>query len=157
MQQWRITRHDKVLNLVLTKLSDLGYTTLKEPHISTPEGLRKPDILMWKTDEVSLVLDVQVTSDANVASLGDLHARKIAKYDNPSIKAFGFTKSGVIPRISAVTINWRGIIARDTSRLLKELGFNNKDLNLLGVRALAGGLSIYSNYMATSGGGLVDA
>ena len=59
------------------------------------------------------------------------------------------------PIISSRTLNWRGIMALSTSTLFKQLGFASNMLTLLAVRSLRGSVSVYANYMGTSGGGNV--
>lgn len=152
VQPWRIKRHDNIKEMVRNKLEERGFNTINEPKISTPEGLRKPDLLVWN-EEQSAILDIQVTADSNVKSIDALHQEKVNKYNKPAIKEYAATKTGKDPMIEAITINWRGIMSRRTSQLCRGLGFGMADLELMSVRAINAGCSIYSNYMGMSGGG----
>ena len=61
--------------------------------------------------------------------------------------------SDLDPVISSLTVNWRGIIAPPTVRLLVGLGIPRYRLSVLVARALGGSMAVYANYMGTSGGG----
>ena len=152
VQPWRIKRHDRVLELLDQRLKNRGYTTLKEPRITTPAGTRIPDLIAWD-NERSFLLDVQVTSDSNVAPLADLHKMKVTKYKTKEIESFVAAKTGYIPETTSATWNWRGVMARPSILALKKMGLTGDDLGILGVRVIEGGLTIYANYMGTSGGG----
>jgi len=133
-------------------LKSKGLQTIKEPRISTPAGLRKPDIMAWNAAG-AWVLDVQITSDANVRSLEDLHNLKVVKYSTNAVDVYVFAATGHHPVVSSVTFDWRGSAALATTRVLRNLGLTANDLTLLSVRILEKGSSIYANYMGTSGGG----
>lgn len=152
VQPWRIKRHDSIKELVQQKLCGKGYNTVSEPRISTPEGLRKPDLVVWN-EERSYVIDVQVTADSNVNSIDVYHQEKIRKYDKPAIKSYVESRTGKEPTIESITCNWRGVTSRQTSLLCRELGLSTADLELISIRALSGANSIYCNYMGMSGGG----
>ena len=111
--------------------------------------------MIWNEDR-SFVVDIQITSDSNVAPIENLHQLKRKKYDNQAIKAYVFTKTGSIPEVTTVTLNWRGIMARSSLRILKDLGLSSADISLISVRAVEGGSTTYSNYMGTSGGGDIN-
>ena len=74
----RTARHDRALSQLEGYLRDAEATTIKEPAIPTPAGLRKPDLLVATTTK-SAVIDVQVVSDN--ADLSQAHVRKVTYYD----------------------------------------------------------------------------
>lgn len=152
VQPWRITRHDKIKDEIKNRAVKAGYTVTSEPRIPTREGLRKPDLVIWNEGE-AIVIDVQVCGDGNVGSLDNFHRMKITKYDKPCIRARVQEITGKTPTIEAVTINWRGLPSRATVRLCKKLRMSAADIDLLCVKTLQGGLTVYSNYQGMSGGG----
>ena len=80
---------------------------------------------------------------------------KIDKYNTTDILGYVQRWSGVdtLPIVSSVTVNWRGIVAPGTLSLLKDLRIPLSYVDLLVARTLRGSVSIYANYMGTSGGG----
>ena len=115
VQPWRIQRHNGVLDLVSGWLRDENFNIRKEPRITTPQGLRIPDLICHK-DGKAYVLDVQVCSDSNSGTLTGAHQRKVDKYHRPSILEYVKDWSGTaeLPTVSSITINWRGIVATAT-------------------------------------------
>ena len=101
------------------------------------------------------MLDVQVCSDSNSGTLTGAHQMKVDKYNRPSILEYVKDWSGTteLPTVSSITINWRGIVAPATLALLKTLGLPGARLDVLVARTLRGSVSVYANYMGTSGGG----
>lgn len=153
VQGWRIKRHDRIKKKIKEHAVKKGYTALDEPRLQTSQGLRKPDLVIYKED-TAYVLDCQVTSDSNVSPLESLHQRKVDKYNNDEIKEQVRLKIGLVPEVEAITLNWRGQICRRTADLLKQLlGLTSGDLDLLSVACMEGSIQIYSNYMGMSGGG----
>ena len=130
-----------------------GVRVKREPQIPTPEGLRKPDLLLAANGR-SFIVDVQVC-DANTMDLTDTHNNKIRKYNKPAVKDFtrAWSETQDEPEVSTVTVLWRGIVAPETLDLLKRLGVPAHWTNILVARALGGSISVYANYMGTSGGG----
>ena len=57
------------------------------------------------------------------------------------------------PIVSSVTVNWRGIVAPATLKLLKDLRIPKASVDVLIARTLRGCISMYANYMGMSGGG----
>ena len=152
-QPQRIQCHNGILDLMSGWLRDKNYEIRREQRIATPEGLRLPDLICHK--DMAYVIDVQVSSDSNFGTLAEAHQRKIDKYDRPSILDFknwsGFTGT---PVVSSITVNWRGIVAPATLSLLTDLGIPASSTDVLVPRTLRGSVSMYANYMGTSGRGM---
>ena len=102
----RITRHDKIVDLVEQVLTPKGYTTCREPAIPTPAGIRKPDLVVSRGSAVT-VLDVTVVADN--ADLALSHGRKCEYYDTPAVREWlqDRYRPGDMT-FSAVALNWRG-------------------------------------------------
>lgn len=62
-----------------------GWSVLEEPGIETQEGLRKPDLVVWRENGRAYILYVQVIDDSNVGPLEDFAGMKVQKYDKPDI------------------------------------------------------------------------
>ena len=155
VQPWRQTRHNRVCQLIEKELAQRGYQVRREPRLSTPRGVFRPDLLATKNDE-TWIIDGQVTSDSNVRPLSELHALKRAKYDRQVVLDAVFNMTGARPKgVYPITINWRGFIFKDSVETLKLLGIGSI-ASLLSVRALEGGVSILANYNGMAGGGRLD-
>ena len=151
VQPWRITRHNGILDLVEGWLRAGDYRVVKEPRITTSLGLRIPDIICHK-DLKTYVIDIQVCSDSNSATLAGAHRLKVQKYNLPDIFTYVKRWSGVgnDPIVSSVTVNWRGIVAPATLKLLKDLRIPKASVDVLVARTLQGCISMYANYMGMS-------
>ena len=135
----RTDRHNRVLDLTARYLSDRGATTLiKEPAISTPAGLRKPDLLVKIRGE-AIVLDAKVVTDN--ADLDAAHQRKRDYYDKPVIRQYVGHSLDADPesvQFGSITLNWRGAWSAKSADHLKRLGLRARELELLSIRALEG-------------------
>nr|AFO19997.1 R2 protein [Lepidurus couesii] len=125
----RIQRHDKIAKFLFKNLNNCpSRSVLYEPHFVTVDGLRKPDIIIYD-DSHMVVLDVQVVSDsANLEKEFECKAKKYAndvalrsamliKY--PFIKSFSFV---------AATYNNRGLIAKSSVQVLRQLGLSPRSI-----------------------------
>ena len=130
----RVKRHDRVLAETAKAASKLGYTTLLEPHITTSEGMRKPDLVLFSEErKTAAVVDVTICSD-NI-EVNRAHFNKVETYErHPEITQYVQAISGgLTPFYSAVAINWRGAISPQSACDLVTLGFNKQTLRLLSV------------------------
>lgn len=152
MQPWRIKRHDNILNWLVGRLEDQGHQVLKEPRISTAQGLWKPNIVVWFGTN-SYVLDLQICRDSNIATLEEHDRRKIQKYDTPDVRRKVLELTGLSAEVAAITINWRGVPSKQAVWVLKKLGVKNTHISLFILKVMEGSLSIYANYMGMAGGG----
>ena len=153
VQPWRVMRHNRALRLVEEDLSRPGWVVVREPHITTSEGLRKPDLVVWEEAGTKVhVIDAQIVSDSNVYSLSRAHDMKVRKYNNEDIKNYARRISGKdLVEVGTVTLNWRGAVAAEKAKLLKSLKLSKKSKDLLEVRTIQGSLSIYANYNGMTG------
>jgi hypothetical protein len=72
----RILRHNKLVDVLADSLASKGWSIMKEPHIRTSVGLRKPDLICSKGEAVK-VIDAQVVPGN---SLDAAHTNKTNKY-----------------------------------------------------------------------------
>ena len=56
----RIHRHNYVNSLLMSILNKHNYNTILEPHIQTRNGLRKPDLIIYKND-TAYIIDTQIS------------------------------------------------------------------------------------------------
>ena len=108
----RVVRHDRILDLATSMLKDLDakgklgpIEVMREPRIPTPEGIRKPDLVVRAPGKV-FVVDAQVVSD-NV-SLDQVQRNKIVYYDKPAIRNWlrELWPENEI-KFSSLSLNWR--------------------------------------------------
>ena len=148
----RTARHDRALGQIEGYLRDAGATTIKEPAIPTPDGLRRPDLLVG-TETKTAIVDVHVVSDN--ADLKKAHERKVAHYNTEFIKEE--TKSRLSTshpvEVSSATLNWRGCWAKESVRILKGLGLTDHQLAQVSLRVLENTYTILKVFRATGSQG----
>ena len=79
----RIARHDNIVDLVISNAERIGYSICREPAIPTPAGIRKPDLILVRDYDLT-ILDVTIVADN--ADLEQSHQDKQVYYDVPAIR-----------------------------------------------------------------------
>ena len=155
----RVERHDRLVKLLTTAIEEKhgnACSLLIEPRIPTPQGLKIPDVCATFPAACAVqCMDVQVVGDAGVKMPGDYNREKVQKYDVPGVD--GFLRNLVPsshpapPRIQygAITVSWRGILARDSMTCLRALGLSNAFAKLLVVRSIEGSVRLLATYRRT--------
>ncbi|CAL7932986.1 unnamed protein product [Xylocopa violacea] len=141
--QWVLegTRHNAIAAYVKRALAKKYENVVEEPHIKTPSGLRKPDLVAMRENTV-LVVDAQVVGEQSDLARAheakktyyreSIHRELVEKYNTSDIK------------YTSVTISCRGIWSKQSAEDLIDLKvLNKKDLKVLSSRALIGGLNAY--------------
>lgn len=121
----RVHRHDRVVNMLCENFKGReNVKVLKEQRFKTRAGMRKPDLIVYNREK-AFVIDVQVVSGR---SLERDHATKVAKYrDIPGMEDLVKKKCTVrTVEFHAITISYKGIIEKNTSKLLYKLNFNEQ-------------------------------
>ena len=139
----RIARHDRILTEVEKVFTRLGYKTMIEPHFNTSQGLRKPDLLVWREGISSVILDVAVSAD-NLPDPDTRHWDKVryySQYDRISTGVESIT--GTRPEFSSVTLNWRGLFSPRSAADLRSLGFTQRDIGLIAAITVEQGAVIH--------------
>ena len=140
----RIHRHNYVNSLLMSILNKHKYITILEPHIQTRNGLRKPDLIIYKND-TAYIIDTQISIDTKNTDIN--YTKKTNYYNTTDIIAYAKQITGANRILfSASCWNWRGIPSALTTQDLLNLGLNKRDIELLSIRVIAGGLDIYRNY-----------
>ena len=101
------------------------YTVLVEPRIKTIVGLRKPDLVFWKTDlGVVWVVDISILVDN--FSLNP-HIEKVNYYSKECITSWAKAKSGMSNvLVSACILNWRGTLSKTSYDELLPIGWSKR-------------------------------
>ena len=134
----RIARHNSILSYIGRNLRRQGFTVYDEPHITTSEGLRKPDIIAIMGN-LGLVIDAQVAGEQS--DLERARTLKIQKYaGNPDIQRaiqdLGATNILHLPAI----LSCRGVWSKKSADDLLRIGtINRRDLAIIATRVLIGG------------------
>ncbi|CAL7932761.1 unnamed protein product [Xylocopa violacea] len=147
----RVRRHDALVAYVQRSLANQGYDAIKEPHINTSEGLRKPDIIAT-LGQTAIVLDAQVVGEQ--VDLDAANASKVRYYESNKDVAEHIKRHSAANNVVfvALTINCRGVWSPASAKQLLALGvIGVKDLKILSTRALIGGLFIFSIFNRTTG------
>ena len=150
--QPRNDRHDKVNKYLNATMGKLGFTTRVEPAIPTPEGVRYPDLVVWRGD-LCVVIGTTIVAD-NHDPDGALE-RKVVYYDQPAIRNWCSEVSGVQAehvRVSACVLTWRGVPASRSVRELKTLGVAKANWNLMSLKTLEGGVECYAHFCKSTAG-----
>ncbi len=138
----RIKRHDNLCNYLSGKLQKKGFKVIQEPCIATDVGIRKPDLVISRDGEATIV-DMTVVADN--ASLNDAHMRKCRYYNDPKIIEWVKTHTGCSSvAFGAVSMNWRGAMAPRSYSMLKDtFGLSLNVVRLMSVKTVIGGFYIY--------------
>ena len=119
----------------------MGLEVLLEPHILYAQFFRKPDIVAWGADQ-SYVIDVAVTRNDEHLDLA--HVAKVAWYNHGQITELAKEVSGWnTSKVCRAVLNWRRAFNPASAALLKELGLTKCDLQVMSMRTLAGGWTIW--------------
>ena len=140
----RIHRHNYVNNLLILLLNKQNYITILEPHIKTRNGLRKPDIITYKID-TAYIIDTTLSIDTIDTDTN--YIQKTNYYNKKYIIAYIKQITGAkYIFVSASCRNWRGIPSALTTIDLLQLGLSKRDIELLSICVIAGGVDIYRIY-----------
>ena len=142
----RIDRHNSVLSRTVKILIKKGWSVLVELAITTPVGLRRPDIVAWNSSTCCYIVYVTVAADN--AELGNVHKFKVDYYNNQHICnwAVGVSgKSEVV--VSSISFNCRGAVALESYELMKnELDIGEKGIQLLAAIVVEKGFKCYMDF-----------
>ena len=142
----RIHIHNYINKLLIQYLNKHNYITILEPYIRTTNGLRKPDILTYKINsDTAYIIDTQISTDTI-----DIDANYIQKthyYNTPDITAYSKRVTNRTKAVfSSSCWNWRGVPSTLSANDLLAIGLTKKEIEMLSIRTLDGGLDLYRNY-----------
>ncbi|CAL7932839.1 unnamed protein product [Xylocopa violacea] len=137
----RVARHNAIAAYVKRALAKNHKNVVEEPHIRTPSGLRKPDLVAMR-DNTVLVIDAQVVSEQS--DLARAHEAKKTYYRESIHRELAEKYNTSDIKYTSVTISCRGIWSKQSAEDLIDLKvLKKKDLKVLSSRALIGGLNAY--------------
>ena len=140
----RIARHDKIVDLVISSAERIGYSICREPAIPTPAGIRKPDLILVRDYDLT-ILDVTIVADN--ADLDKSHHDKQVYYDVPAIREW--VQQRYEPRhvaFEALAMSWRGLLASRSAAALRRLGLSARFLSLASAVAVERGTWIVNHF-----------
>lgn len=147
----RIDRHNRAVDYLAEVWRKQGYEVIIEPAIQSYEGRRVPDMVVFRPNQKAMVTDVTVVADN--ANLDEKHQEKVSYYDNPKIRQFVSSLTGVPAaevRFSAVAYNWRGALSRSSAKDLRSWGVTRAHMEVLSVRILELGYGMYSSWKVST-------
>ena len=139
----RIERHDALVKLTRDRLESRGWRTLVEPTIKTRAGVRRPDLIVWRSGEC-LVIDIAVVSD-NAILDREVELKRLY-YNIPEITEYAAQAASVdqsAVSYTAVVLNWRGTLARESFEVLQRCGLLPYECELFVIRTLEFGYRAY--------------
>lgn len=140
----RIKRHDEILDYIKNKNIKNKSKIIKEPHFKTPDGLRKPDLVVIRNNS-AVILDAQIVGDQ--IDLNKANSEKINYYkNNASLCQQILSKYNCVDlKTIGITLNWRGIWSEQSlSDLLENKLINRYDIKVISSRTLIGGLACWN-------------
>ena len=154
----RVQRHDILVQKLSVMAKRRGWTVIVEPHIRTSQGLRKPDLVLFRQAECH-VIDASVVADCG--NLSDAYDAKVRYYDCPDIRRWceGQFPEQETPNITfgALILNWRGAMCPRSYSLLRQVGLSNNELAIYSISVLESGYRVYRSFKSSTGAGpLVD-
>lgn len=145
----RISRHNAVASYVHRALQMKCDLVEEEPHLKTPLGLRKPDLVAIK-GTTALVVDAQVVSEQTDLNLA--HERKKRYYQDSAHRTLLERYPAVTDvKYTSATLSWRGIWSQGSAEELVKLGVLKSDeLKIVATRTLIGGLNAFRIFNSTT-------
>lgn len=138
----RTKRHDVVLDILEAELVyKRQQGVFREPNLDTAVGLRKPDLIITN-GLIAMVIDLHIVGGEKMA---DARKAKIEKYKD--IGDYIRTLYGCSDVVfEAVTVSYKGIIERDSLRLLKSLNVSNECIRLVSMAVLYGSWMVWYQF-----------
>ena len=139
----RITRHDRIVDLVCEGLTRRGWEVSRETRLPLPTRTVIPDIIA-RMGVRTVVLDVTVVGDlVNVELAAQAKVTKYSGEDIVSHLLEGGMAAGTQGDADSISVhglawNWRGALANASFRAMKEVGFSRQLMSLTCLRAVQG-------------------
>lgn len=142
----RTKRHDSLVKYLDRNLRNKGYMTLVEGQFRTTDGIRKPDIVASKGNEI-YVLDAQVVTDGR--DLSSMHRCKVGKYNTLGmVRSLTDRFNATQVHFGAITLTWRGIWCRESVSDLLRWGFIERgEVAILGIRVMLGSIIAHRRFL----------
>lgn len=143
----RIKRHDAIVKYIARTNRAKGLLVHEEPHIRTPSGLHKPDLVVIRNED-AYVIDAQVINGNY--DLEKAHTYKSNKYRTIKEELQSLTERSRI-HFGSATLTWRGLWSGKAAKQLVEWKIiNSTDIKVIFSRVLVGGLASYRTFQSTT-------
>ncbi len=141
----RCKRHNEVARVLSEALAKLGYTVTQEALYRTEEGLRKPDIIAVKGDNV-YVIDPTVVSDGYSPDVANDF--KCLKYQGfPEIgEELGRKHPGCKIHYGSLSCTYRGMMSGKSVDFLEAMGVKSSTLQLCTMTAIRGSIRCFGMF-----------
>ena len=143
----RVQRHDVLLDTLERDIRATNSCEIlaREPTLRTPEGIRKPDLVVAHGPD-TFVVDVQVTSDMDMSTAHDL---KCERYRTEGVaRAISEQLRGGRPIdrfiCTSLNVNWRGCVSPESVRDLMLLGIPKWKTSGYSLRAVVRSFTTYT-------------
>lgn len=141
----RIRRHDSIVNYLQRSMLQRGVTTHKEPEFRTTSGKRKPDVVGY-TSQVVTVVDVQIVNDQISLEAAHLAKKNYYAGNEDLVRQLAPLRPGGV-MFTSLTANWRGCLSKSSVDDLLSLGLiGKKDLKIISSRILLGSFMTYRSH-----------
>ena len=112
----RLARHNRIRDILASRVRKKDWSILKEQAIPTSAGIRRPDLIFFK-DNLALVVDVTIVADT--ANMFEPYEHKVRYYKTTEITNWIKQETGCTDiEYGALVINWRGAICKNSYDLL---------------------------------------
>lgn len=152
VQAARITRHNKICDILVDEAKELGCEIHKEPRLFTVEGeLRKPD-LIFKLSNVAIVVDVTVRWEYDSNSLAQAARDKVEYYQHLEQQVKDHTGTDTV-HFFGFPVGARGKWYEQNNAVLHLLGVTDYRMRQLGKLFSRRALLYSLDILAMFGGG----
>lgn len=141
---WRIKRHNIVVDYLATRLRKNGLKVRKEPRIPVGNSFLKPDIVAYDKRKLKLYIwDPSIVGDQ--VQMEGRSDQKAAKYDGPQIRSYCSETFGevAVTETSGLILDWRGAWAPGTWKTLNSAGVPPALLEMLSFKLCKMAASMY--------------
>lgn len=134
----RLLRHDRLVGILAESLGNgpNAYNVVKEPKFRTEVGLRKPDLLVTRGTETTLI-DVQIVSGTHMKEDNATKRRKYQMVPGLEEQIQRLCGSTIV-NYKAMTMSYKGIFEKDSDELLHKLGITEHQKFMLVTSTLRG-------------------
>lgn len=134
----RLLRHDRLVDILAESLGNGpdAYNIVKEPKFRTEVGLRKPDLLVTRGTETTLI-DVQIVSGTHMKEDNATKRRKYRTVPGLEEQIQRLCGSTIV-NYKAMTMSYKGVFEKDSAELLHKLGITEHQKFMLVTSTLRG-------------------
>ena len=127
-------------------MNKYNYIKILEPYIRSTNGLRKPDILTYKINsETAYIIGIQISTET--IDIDANYIQKTSYYNTPDLTDYAKHVTNWTKIVfSSLFWNWQGVRSILSANDLLAIGLTKKEIEMMSIRTLDGGLDLYLNY-----------